>query len=383
MQFRDIVGQAEIKKRLIKSVAEKRIPHALLYTGSEGVGKLALAIAYAQYINCQNPGEDDSCNTCPSCHKFNKLIHPDLHFAFPINAPSSTGSSDDEKNSSPKFCDAYLPQWREMIQSNPYFSEQDWYDEIGIENKQGIISTAESSEVLKKLSLKSFEAEYKVMIIWLPERMHIYGANKLLKLIEEPPAKTLFILISESPNLLLKTILSRTQIISIPPVKREDIAVALVDKYQVSPTKANEISRISGGNVNNAVSLASIEGDDEYFLKFRELMRDCYKNEVLKILNWIDDVASIGRERQKEMLSYFQRLVRESFMLNLNLDDISYLSGEESVFGKNFSPFINPQNVFLIYNEINSAFDHISRNGNPNIIFTDMSLKIIKLIGKK
>jgi len=382
MLFKDIVGQDQVKQRLIKSVNEGRIPHAQLFTGPEGTGKLALAIAYAQYISCQKKGEDDSCGVCPSCHKFIKLIHPDLHFVFPIILSDKKSDSDDEKAPSGKLSDAFLIQWREVLLANPYITESDWYEMIGAENKQGIIGTTESSDVIRKLSLKSYESDYKTMIIWLPERMNQQAANKLLKLIEEPPLNTTFLMVSENPTQLLKTILSRTQIIKIPPIHRDSIALALVDRYQLSPAKANEISRISNGSYQKAISLVSAEVENQYFPYFRQLMRLCYSNEVTGLLDWANEVSSLGREQQKELLSESLRLLRESLMLNMDLEDISYLAGEEVDFGKKFSPFINKSNVYQIFSEFNLAIDHISRNGNPNIIFTDMCMKLVKLINK-
>lgn len=382
MLFKDIIGQEQVKQRLIKSAKEGRIPHAQLFTGPEGTGKLALAIAYAQYISCHNKGEDDSCGNCPSCHKFAKLIHPDLHFVFPIILSDRKSDSDDDKGPSGKISDAFLLQWREVLLANPYIGESDWYEMIGAENKQGIIGTTESSEVIRKLSLKSFESDYKTMIIWLPERMNQQAANKLLKLIEEPPLKTIFLMVSENPTQLLKTILSRTQIIKVPPVHRDSIALALVDRHQLNPAKASEISRVSNGSYQNALKLISSEVDSQYFTMFRDLMRLCYSNNVLGLLDWVDELVALGREQQKEMLSDSLRLLRESLMLNMELDDISYLAGEEYDFGKKFSPFINRSNIYQIFNEINLAIDHISRNGNPHIVFTDMSMKLVKLINK-
>jgi len=382
MQFKDIVGQEQAKKRLIKSVREGRMPHAQLFTGPEGTGKLALAIAYAQYISCQKRGEDDSCGICPSCHKFMKLIHPDLHFVFPIILSDKKSDADDEKGPSGKLSDAFLIQWREVLLLDPYITESDWYEMIGVENKQGIIGTTESSEVIRKLSLKSYESDYKTMIIWLPERMNQQAANKLLKLIEEPPLNTIFLMVSENPTQLLKTILSRTQIVKIPPIHRDSIALALVDRYQMSPSRANELSRISNGSFRKAMSLVSTETDNQFLDLFRKLMRSCYANDVLGLLDWVNEMTSLGREQQKEMLSESLRLLRETLMLNLNLEDISYLAGEEVDFGKKFSPFINQSNIYQIFNEFNLAIDHISRNGNPNIIFTDMSMKLVKLINK-
>ena len=381
MLFKDIVGQEQVKQRLIKSVKEGRMPHAQLFTGPEGTGKLSLAIAYAQYISCQKQGDDDSCGVCPSCHKFMKLIHPDLHFVFPIIL-SEKKTDDDDKGPSGKLSDAFLIQWREVLLSNPYITEADWYEMIGAENKQGIIGTTESSDVIRKLSLKSYESDYKTMIIWLPERMNQSAANKLLKLIEEPPVNTIFLMVSENPTQLLKTILSRTQIVKVPPIHRESIAVALVDRYQIDPAKAHEISRVSNGSFQKAISLVSVESDSTYFDLFRRLMRLCYANDVLGLLDWVSDATSLGREQQKEMLTESLRLLRETLMLNLDVEDISYLAGEEVDFGKKFSPFINRSNIYPVFNEFNLAIDHISRNGNPHIIFTDMCMKLVKLINK-
>ena len=378
MLFKDIVGQKEIKHKLIKSAKDGRIAHAQLLIGLEGTGKLALAIAYAQYISCQNRTDDDSCGVCPSCHKYNGLVHPDLHFVFPTN---DTKKEDEDEKVQNKVSD-HIEIWRETIKINPYITEQQWYQTIGIDNKQGVISTGESSEVIKKISLKSFESEYKVMIIWLPERMNPKAANKLLKLIEEPPGKTLFMMISEDPGMIISTILSRTQIIRVPPISREEIASALIEKYEVSVSKAQDISKVANGNFHLAISLLNESNSSQYFTLFTDLMRFCYANNILKLLEWVEKVSRIGREGQKELLTYSLKLIRESFMLNLGLDDIVYLSGDEHEFGKKFSPFINANNVVQVYKELDSAIEHIARNGNPQIVFTDMTMKLVKLINK-
>jgi DNA polymerase-3 subunit delta' len=381
MQFKDIVGQESVKQRLIKSAKESRIAHAQLFVGHEGTGKLALAIAYSQYISCQNKGENDSCGVCPSCHKFQKLIHPDLHFVFPVNETKK--ADDDDEKGGGKGSDSHLQDWRETILSNPYITESQWYGIIGLENKMGIINTNEGSEVIKKISLKSFEADYKTMIIWLPERMNLQAANKLLKLIEEPPSKTLFLLITENPNAIISTILSRTQLIKVPPISHENISSALIERFNLTPEKAQDISRIANGSYQVALSLALSDDANPYFDLFRNLMRSCFTNDVLKLLDWVNKASALGREKQKEMLSYSLRIVRESFMLNLGLEDIVYIAGEEEEFGKKFSPFIHGDNIVPIYNEFNSAIEHIARNGNPQIVFTDMTMKLVKLINKK
>ncbi len=380
MQFKDIVGQQDVKGRLVKSVKENRIPHAQLFVGHEGTGKLALAIAYAQYIACTNRGDDDSCGVCPACHKFQKLIHPDLHFVFPVN---ETKKSDDEDKSSGKGSDANIQVWRETLLKSPYINESEWYSLLGLENKMGIISTAEGSEVIKKISLKSFEAEYKTMIIWLPERMNQYAANKLLKLIEEPPAKTLFLLVTENPEGIIGTIRSRTQIVKVPPISREDIASALVNRFELPAPKAQDISRVANGNYRVALSLTSSNEAGPYFDMLTDLLRSCYSNNVLRLLDWVEKVSRYSREKQKDLIAYSLRIIRESFMLNLGLDDIVYIAGEEEQFSKKFSPFINGTNVVQIYNELNKANEHISRYGNAQIVLTDMTMKLVKLINKK
>lgn len=383
MLFKDIVGQDTVKQRLIRSVTESRIAHAQLFTGPEGTGKLALAIAYAQYINCLQRTEQDSCGVCPSCHKYSKLIHPDLHFVFPIFLPDSKSDDDDEKSVS-KVSDGYMVQWREFLLENPYFNENEWYEKLGSEKKQGIIGVTESSEVIRKISLKSFESDYKTMIIWLPERMNLPAANRLLKLIEEPPAKTVFLLVTENPDNIIKTILSRTQIIKVPPVSRDQIATALVERFQLNPGKAQDTSRISNGNFKTALKLLDIEQENPYFTLYRELMRNCYSKDVLKLLDWVDQAVALGsREKQKEFLTNALRITRESFMLNLGLNEIVYLSGEEADFGQKFSPFINQKNILQFDKEFNLAIDHISRNGSAQIIFTDLAMKLVKLIERK
>lgn len=376
MQFKDIVGQKEVKDRLIKSVQDNRIAHAQLFVGQEGVGKLALAIAYAQYISCTNRQPEDSCGTCPSCHKYQKLIHPDLHFVFPVN-------SDESAVKTAKGSDNFIVQWREELLDNPYLSESQWYATIGIENKLGIISTAESSEVIKKLSLKSFESDYKVMIIWMPERMTDQASNKLLKLIEEPPSKTIFLLVTENQNLLLTTILSRTQTVRIPPIAQQEMAKALEEQMGVDAQKALECSRIANGNYHRAITLAHSRDTNPYFVYFQEIMRIAYGKQIPQMFNWVDKTVKLGRKGQQEMLRYSLRLIRESFMLNLGMDNIAYVTDHEINFCKNFSPFINGRNIQEVYAVYNDALEHISRNGNPQIVFTDMGIKLNFLINHK
>jgi DNA polymerase-3 subunit delta' len=372
MQFQKIIGQEIIKQRFIKSVKENRVSHAQLLTGPSGVGKLALAIAYAQFVNCTNRQENDSCGDCPSCKKYEKLIHPDLHFVYPVISSL--------KYDKP-VSDNYIAQWRELILSSPYISLQQWLDFIGSENKQGLISKNESSEILRKLNLKTFEAEYKIMIIWQPDKMNQVAANKLLKLLEEPPDKTLFLLVCENQEQLLKTILSRTQIIAVPEIDAASLQHHLADNFEISEDEALSVVNLCHGSFIEAQNLIrSSERIQFNFEKFTNLMRLCYKKDVVAINSWVDEISRIGREKQKSLLEYSLRLIRESFMLNQQLNSISFLAKDEKEFASKFSPFINKRNTAKIHDELNRAHFHIERNGNAKLVFMDMSLTIIKLL---
>ncbi|HRX30619.1 MAG TPA: DNA polymerase III subunit [Tenuifilaceae bacterium] len=377
MFFKDIVGQEGIKDRLIKSVQQGRIPHAQLFVGPMGTGKLPLAIAYAQYIMCENRGETDSCGVCHSCKKISKLVHPDLHFVYP--AKSSEKKDADAEND----YDDTISAWREQILSNPYFSEADWYAQVGLANKQGVISTAKASEVIRKLMLKSFESDYKVMIIWLPERMNVQSSNKLLKLIEEPPEKTVFLLVSENPNAIIKTILSRTQQIMIPPVSRESIALALTDRLSVTPEKAHDISRLANGSWYNAINLLNAKPGD-YFQHYSTLMRLCYKRDFKGLIDWSQEVAGeFEREELKQFLAYSLKLTRESMVARVGLSNISYIVGEESGFVQKFSPYISMNAIQEVSDEFSSAYEHISQNGNPQIVLSHMAVGMARFISQK
>lgn len=375
MLFKDVVGQEEIKRKLIQTVKEGRISHAQLFLGEAGYGTLPLAVAYAQYVSCQNRGDDDSCGVCPSCHKYQKLIHPDLHFVFPVNSTKTITS--DKKPVS----DHFINDWRQQLLSNPYFSEQDWYETIGIENKQGNISANEADRIISKLNLKAYESEYKIMIIWLPERLNITSANRLLKLIEEPPINTLFLLVSASAEQILKTIYSRTQMVRLPPINESDISQALINNNIVDKD-AHMAARLSQGNYLQALQmLADRNNSNEYFNAFVMLMRYSYSNDVIALLEWAEDMATWGRERQKSFLNYAEKMVRENFIINQKVDDAVYLGFDEFEWARKFAQFVNQGNVFELYNQINRCIGHIGQNGNAKIIFTDLALKLVKLIG--
>lgn len=374
MLFKDIIGQEEAKERLIREAKEGKIAHARLFCGNEGVGKLPLAIAYAQYLSCDHPTDTDSCGVCPNCTKYNKLIHPDLHFVFPIIKKKNKDTTSDD----------YLQEWREIINSSPYFNLNMWLKEMGAENQQAQIFVKESDEIIRKLNLKSSQGGYKVMIIWLPEKMNVECSNKLLKLLEEPPTQTIFILISEEPDMLLPTIQSRVQRFNIHAINKEKIAENLCLNYGLQAKDAEDIAHRSQGNFLKALETIHLNEDNVfYFEEFVSLMRLAYQRKIREIKQWSDNIAAIGRERQKNFLTYIQRMLRESFIYNFHNPDISYLSDEEQKFSSRFSPFINESNVINIMEELNTAEQHIGQNVNAKMVFFDLALKMIVLLVQK
>lgn len=372
MQFNDVIGQEAIKNRLIQGVREGRVSHAQLFCGPEGVGKLALALAYAQYINCPHRTGTDSCGECPSCRKYKKLIHPDLHFVFPVVK-------------TPKFKEAvsdhYLDKWRERVLASPYFSLNDWYKTIDVDNAQGQIYVNESNEIIRKLNLKTFEAEYKVMIIWMVERMNVQCANKLLKMIEEPPPKTLFILITEEEEQILSTILSRTQLIKFKAIDAASMTRALERHPDMAGKNLSGIVHLASGNFITAQNLMMPDEDTKFFFnQFTNIMRITYGRSWMALFDWVEEMSALGREKQKSFLLYAMRMFRENFMMNLKEPEIVYLNDNEKTFSERFSPFINERNILVFFEEFEKAWRDIAQNGNPKLVFLDLSLKITKMI---
>lgn len=383
MLFSEIIGQYELKSRFIRTVAEQRIPHAQLLRGQEGVGKLALAIAYAQYISCERRTATDSCGVCASCVKYSKLAHPDLHFVFPVIKPSGRSSV---------VCDDFIGDFRSMVLENTYVGMNQWYARISDDAKQGMIYGNESEEIIRKLSLKTYESEYKVMIIWLPEKMNITCSNKLLKILEEPPEKTIFLLVSNAPDEIITTILSRTQHIHIPRLHEDEITAALLknDNLEVEPSMASYAARIANGSYLGALAILS-EGDENElnFERFRLIMRLAWQvgnkkdHASLKTLRkWSDEMAAatVGRERQKNFLSYAQRMTRENFIRNIQQPVLNNMTVFEDDFSQRFSPFINERNVEDLMAEFALAERHIEQNVNAKMVFFDLTLKVIMLL---
>ena len=372
MYFKDIIGQESTIALLRSAVAEGRVPHAQLICGGEGTGKLVVAIAYARYLCCTHRNGEDACGECPSCKKFDKLVHPDLHFAFPIYKKEST---------KPAYSDDFIDKWRQAITDNPYLNLNQWMSHIGTENQQGLIYASQSEEIIRKLTLKSSEGNYKVMIIWMAEKMNGECSNKLLKMIEEPPAQTVFLLIAENPDLLLPTIQSRVQRLPLRPVEEEVIARALCDRYGLSDSDARQIAHASAGNWLQAVETIHLGSrSKEYIELFMALMRRSYARDLKGMRQWADTVAGMGREPQKNFLIYCQRMIRESFICNFHRPEINYMNVDEANFTTRFAPFVNEKNIFGIMDELSEAQRHIEQNVNAKMVFFDLALKMIMLL---
>jgi DNA polymerase-3 subunit delta' len=382
MLFREIIGQEATKQQLRQTVREGRIPHAQLFTGISGICKLQLALAYAQYLNCPNRTESDSCGTCPTCLQYQHLQHPDLHFVFPIVGSDET-------------CDSFLEQWRQIILDKHYFDLEEWHKALNVETKQSMIYEKESGEILRKLSLKPYGDGYKVMIIWQPEKMNTTTANKLLKMLEEPPAQTVFLLVSEHPEQLLTTIQSRVQTIRIPRLEADTIATGLMQKG-IDATKANDIARIANGSYLAALKKSDESEENQQELRdFIALFRDAYTVGVLKdpvkkfeslkrLKQWSLDMADskVGRDKQKHFLQYAQQQVRENYIRNIGQPDLNYQMEDERDFSVKFAPFIHDGNVEGIMDQLDLAERQIEQNGNAKIIFFDLCLQMIVLIKK-
>jgi DNA polymerase-3 subunit delta' len=382
MQFSEILGQEHIKSHLTKSADLGRIPHAQLFVGPEGSGTLPMAIAYAQYILCsnansENGGQNESCNI-----KFDKLSHPDLHFVYP------TVATEDVKTK-PKSID-FIGDWRNFVSHNPYGSLFDWYTVLGVNNKQGEIRVDDAQEILKSLALKSYEGGYKIMIVWMADKMNIAASNKLLKLLEEPPEKTIFILISEQEEDIIQTIRSRCQVLHFGGLPERSIAEALVAYKKIEPQQAAIIAHQAQGNYNKALHLAQNDEDeypfDEWFVTW---VRAAFKAKgnaaaIQDLIQWSEQVAGLGRETQKKFLEFCIEMFRQALLLNYESPSLVYLEPKVEKFQlANFAPFVNGNNIHDIFKELSDAMYHIERNGNAKIILTDLSIKLTRLIHKK
>ena len=375
MLFSEIVGHDDLKKRLIQSVNENRVAHAQLFVGTEGSGKMALAIAYAQYINCQNRTESDSCGVCPSCKKYMSLSHPDLHFIFPT-ATNKSVKKDPES-------DLFLAEWREYFSDcQGYVNLSEWFDKLDIENKQGIINVRDASTVIRKLSFKSYESEYKVVRLWMPEKLNVCSANKLLKLIEEPPEKTLFLLVAENQEEVLSTIRSRCVLVKVPRLDTAVIKDALVEKCGCSEQLALDAATMSNGSWPLAKRFSNdIDNEMLYADTFRKWMRYCFKGAVPELIDFVaNEIKGLGREKQKALLEYGLNIFHCSLLINNNISSAVMLTSAEKTFAQNFAPYINMKNVTQICALFEESINQIVRNANAQLVFMDDSLKMSKLL---
>ena len=382
MQFSEILGQEYIKNHLTTSALLGRIPHAQLFIGPEGCGTLAMAIAYAQFVLCnnlndENAGGNDSCNL-----KFKSLSHPDLHFVYP-------NVTNEDVKSKPKSSD-FIMDWRAFVAQNPYGSLFDWYTHLGVQNKQGEIRVDDAQDILKSLALKSYEGGYKIMIVWMADKMNIAASNKLLKLLEEPPEKTLFILISENEEDIIQTIRSRCQVLHFGALPESVITEALVSRLNVEAKTATIIAHQAQGNYNKALHILNEDSEDLPFEKwFVDWVRAAFRAKgnataILDLISWSEEIAGLGREAQKKFLNYCIDMFRQALLLNYQTEKLVYIETKVEKFKlENFAPFVNGNNINAIFNELSDAIYHIERNGNAKIILTDLSIKLTRLIHKK
>jgi DNA polymerase-3 subunit delta' len=375
MRFSEIIGLDDLKQQLIGAVLNNHVAHAQLFFGPKGSGNMALALAYATFINCQNRSETDSCGTCSTCTKMDKLIHPDLQFVFPVSSTKKiTGKN--------VVSSSFLKEWREFLLQSPYASIEQWNAHYGAENKQGNISKEESRNIIKNLSLKAFEAEYKVMLIWLPEYMNAFSANGILKILEEPPEKTLFLLVTNDYEQLLTTILSRCQLFNIRGFRSEEVADYLVSNQNLAEDQAHKIAALSEGNINRAVKLIdSVEDDSNKF--FRDWMRQCWGMNMTELASMMDSYNGLNKTSQKMLLQYGLGMMREALMTQVLADAGNKLNADELDFASKFGKALSAQKLEDISNRLGTAQYHLERNANPKIMFMDLSLSIGKVMNLK
>lgn len=368
MRYSDVIAQTDIQQRLRQQLQDGKVAHAYLFAGGMGVGKLPMALAYASALLCKNPQAGEACGSCSSCRMTREWAHPDLHFVFPVAGSKFTS-------------DHFLAEWRNQLSESIYFSPNQWLHRIEMGNKQAIIGVAESELILQKLSLTSQQGGYKVIVIWQPERMNEPTANKLLKILEEPTAQTVFLLVSDVPDKILETIRSRTQRIDFLPLSEGEIANALMEQRFLSPEDARSVAHLSEGSYTKALAQLTAGGEDNsHFEQFVEVMRKCYLRDIKALNTWSETLAGWGREEQKAFLIFAQRLVRENFMYNFRQPALVYMANAEADFAQRFARFINERNVYGLMAELADAQRDIEQNTNSRMVFFDLALKIAVLI---
>ncbi|WP_207491427.1 ATP-binding protein [Aridibaculum aurantiacum] len=395
MLFKDVIGQEEVKQHLAEMINHNRLSHALLFLGKEGSGGLPLALAFAQYIVCEKvnrsnnpepagpslfgfdePAETvapamltDACGVCPACTKAQQLVHPDIHYSFPVVSKKS--------GDKPKSSD-FITEWREFVKQQPYGNAYDWLQFIGADNKQGNITAEECNDIIRQLSLKSFESEYKILVMWMPEYLGNQG-NKLLKLIEEPPANTLFLLVAEKEEQILQTILSRTQLVKIPLLDAPQVEQALIDRHQVSAAQAQMIARLSEGNYHEALQLMQ-HAEDDWLVQLREWLNATVKGGPAAQVKWVDEVAKMGREKQKQFLQYFNHVLEQCIRLRIMGQEHVTLAETEIDFAQRVNKISGVTQQQAIIHELDSATYYIERNANAKMLFLALTIKISHII---
>lgn len=367
MRFSEIPGLTDKKKQLIAAVANNQVAHAQLFSGKKGSPNLPMAVAYATYLNCENKTAEDSCGECSSCSKNNKLVHPDLHFVFPVSGTKDVKTED-------AISEKFLPVWRKYFIENPFGDLESWTEAYGGENKQVNISKRESREIIKSLSLMAFEGAYKIMIVWLPEYMHPTAANGILKILEEPPENTVFILVTSDHERLLTTITSRTQMVTIPQLEDKDVSFLLKENYNITSERADFIAPLSDGDINTALRIAQNEEDDSHQF-FANWMRSCFKRELAALVEKADNYHKMSKLSQRNLFKYALTILRESLIYQ-NSPSINRVNGSVLEFTKKFSATLNEVKLVKITSLLDEALFHLERNGSPKIIFLDLSLQI-------
>jgi len=371
MRFDDVIGHETIKNQLKQSISSGRISHATMFTGITGTGILPMALAYASELIVHHAeNKEASRNNC------DKLIHADLHLSYPVNTTKQVSKD-------PKALD-FIHSFREAFLSNPYLSINDWLEHLGIERKSALINVHEAASINKQLQLKAYEGGYKVMVMWLPERMNQQAANKLLKLLEEPPAKTVFVLAAEQPDLLLPTIISRVQIIRMPPLPTELLKQTIISNYELGEEEAASVAALAEGSLTNAIhTIQAPEGEETFKALFQDWMRYLYAKKIYDILHFTDQISKYSREQQKLFLAYGLHIFRECLIMNYAYDSLQKLDASEGQFVNKFAPFINSANAIQMVHEFEETVLHIDRNANAKILFLDLSLRAMKLIRVK
>ena len=374
MQLKDVIGQQDVKQRFVQSVTEERVSHAQLIYGPEGSGGLPLALAFAQYLTCEQPADEDSCGRCSSCIKNQKLVHPDVHYSFPVATVRDILK--------PKSTD-FIEEFRKAVIDQPYLDFNDWFESLDTANKQGFMSVEESADILRKLHLKSFESPYKIVIQWMPEKMRTEAANKLLKIIEEPPDRTIFFLVTENRDQILGTLLSRTQLVRVKHLTLDEIEQSLIKNMELPQSQAHSIAFLADGNYHLALQLAAHEASEMSFeTAFIEWMRLCFQpiKSIEKLLKWVDTIAKSGRESQKQFLTASIHTLRECIIANIAAPQLLRLDDQQQHTLKDFIPFIHKGNIHQFIQELNDACFHVERNANAKILFLDLSFRLNKAL---